>query len=192
MLFELRRAFKRGGKSDICCLSTLGINVMRLRPFCIAVLLLPTSAVAQEQPAAGPRRIIFDTTASIDGEAADDNWGISEFVARQPRTPASGCAAQSDFLVAGAPRRPQYDANGALIPACAAPAAADTTTRRATPADDGRMIVQRESSGGCTEDRLTGTRTCSSRGTVSVGNSQEGRDRARQMVDDLLDDLSRD
>ncbi len=63
---------------------------------------------------------------------------------------------------------------------------------RPTQSREGRVVVENESSGGCTEDRLTGTRTCSSSGSVTIGNHSEGSANTRQIVDDLLDDLQRD
>lgn len=176
---------------------------MRLKLMSIAALAAVTPSALWAQDAAqdnSGRRIVFDTTVDIaDGAAADggaeddDDWGIAAIQVQQQPAQPSACRTQSDIITAGAAHRPRYDENGALIRApaaiCAPPPAA---APRAATADDDRLIVERESSGGCTEDRLRGTRTCTSSGSVTIGNSPEGNERAREMVDDLLNDMRRD
>lgn len=143
------------------------------------------------------RRIAFDPNAGLIGEG--DPSEQSEFdLAYQQRlnqrraAQPSACATQSDIVGGTGAQRPQYDANGALIrqPAATCTPPPPAATRRTT--TDSGLIVERESSGGCTEDPLTRTRTCRSSGTISIGNSEEGNERARQLVEDMLNDLQRD
>lgn len=203
MLFDLRCGFKRGGESDIGRPSTWGDFVMRLLPVCIAALAatMPAAVLAQAaEQAPSDRRIVFDTTVDIENgaatageESAFDRAVRERRQQRQVATQPTACTTQDDIITAGAAHRPRYDANGALIRApaasCAPPPAA---VPHAASTDDDRLIVERESSGGCTEDRLLGTRTCRSSGSITIGNSAEGNERSRQMVDEMLDDLRRD
>jgi hypothetical protein len=214
MLFDFPCAFEGGTESDSTCPRIWGNEVMRLPLVCIALLAVawPAFCFAQDaQPQSGRRTVVFDTTFDIaavepakeqadeqdgaddeDGEG-DEDWGIAAFQAQQRAALPSACATQSDILTSGASGRPRYDANGALIRAPAATCApAPAAAQQVATVDDDRLIVDRESSGGCTEDRLLGTRTCRSSGSITIGNSVEGNERTRQAVDDMLDDLQRD
>jgi hypothetical protein len=149
--------------------------------------------------------------------ADDEDWGIAAFQAEQQAANAasqfdsavqtrrqqqqravqpSACATQSDILISGASSRPRYDANGAVIrpPAasCAPPPAAAASAARVTSESAGRVAVATESSGGCTEDRLTGTRTCRSAGSISIGNSDEAIEDARRAAQEAIDRLRDD
>jgi hypothetical protein len=147
----------------------------------------------------------------------DGDWGIAVFQAEQQAANAapdfdsavqarrlqqqravqhSACATQSDILISGASSRPRYDANGAVIrpPAasCAPPPAAAASAARVTSESAGRVAVATESSGGCTEDRLTGTRTCRSAGSISIGTSDEAIEDARRAAQEAIDRLRDD
>ncbi len=165
---------------------------MRLKLISIAAIaaITPSALWAQDAVPDDSNTIAFDINQGVED---DDDWAIAAIQAQQQPAQPSVCRTQSDIITAGAAHRPRYDENGALIRApaatCAPPPAA---APRAASADDDRLIVERESSGGCTEDQLRGTRTCTSSGSVTIGNSPEGNERARQMVDDLLNDMRRD
>lgn len=198
MLFDFLSAFEDVGESDSTRPRTWGNKVMRLPQVCIALSAIawPSISLAQEaQPQSDRRTIVFDPTFDIaavepaeaqDGVAEEDeDWGIAAL--------PSACETQSDILIAGASNRPRYDANGALIrPPAASCAPPPAGAQQVATADDDDLIIERESSGGCTEDRLRGTRTCRSSGSITIGNSAEGNERARQAVDDLLNDMARD
>lgn len=164
---------------------------MRLQSIWIAAIfaVTPTTLWAQDsipvetEANVEQNRTLFDWTALRDSRAASERGHSTN----------TACATQSDIITAGASQRPRYDANGALIRApaatCAPPPA---TVHNATEDNENRLIVDRESSGGCNEDRLTGTRTCRSSGSITIGNNAEGNERTRQAVEDMLDNLQLD
>lgn len=187
---------------------------MRLTTATLAALVAISPAMASAQDNAADQQ---DGTIAFDPEAeaamADDDWGIAAFQAEQQDAQAEPCRTQSDIIVISGSQAPRYDDNGALIrtPAAAcgsrygalgAAARAELAARDARGESeasasyagrrDAGVTVENQSSGGCTEDRLTGTRTCTSSGTISIGNSPEAHERARTAAQEAIDRLRED
>ncbi len=174
-----------------------------------ALLAITAPALAQGQPGGSPadaNRIVFDLGA-VSQDAAPAVARTTGFRTRQQEPPPA-CSSDSDIIQAQAAGPQRYDDNGAPIraaPSCsldrprvsAAQTASRTDFLREPPCVEsetgytcassdttGRTRHARESQ--C-EETATG-RTCSSSGSISFGNSEEGRNLAEEELDRLMAD----
>lgn len=187
---------------------------MRLAVIAIlSCVVLAAPALAQDQPAApAADRIVFD----IEPNGTDvDEWDFGIVRAnQQPVSPPPACSSDNDIIQAQATGPQRYDDNGAPI---RAPASCTLDRHRATVGEtEGATVAQtasrseflrqppcEESATGyaCASSGLLGSvryereaqcqetatsRTCSS--SFSVGNSEEGRSLATEMLERMARD----
>lgn len=176
-----------------------------------AIVAQPANEAGSTAATADPNRIAFDINAGVEDED-DGDWGLSSFMSGNNSSPTASCGTDSDLLAAQSTSRPRYDDNGALI---RSPARSCTTGTSGPPqtadatagAEDRRGLFRQpdcvESASGyrCASTGASGastyerehrceesgaTRTCSS--TFSIGNSEDGRNAAREALERLRDD----
>lgn len=171
----------------------------------LSSMVLAAPVLAQDQPAApDPDRIVFDIKQNATDSAAWDFGNSRTF--QQAASPPPACLADSDIIQAQAAGPQRYDDNGAPIRAPAActldrprttvAQTAITTELLREPACEGSATGYACASSGAVGNatyerearcRETATsRICSS--SFSIGNSEEGRNLANELLDELRDD----